>query len=229
MIGLPRLSARRRRRVRAARRQISNDRESGEGRSARLKCRTLRRNKNESEMSEMLDRSRRERHRQERRIRQKRRRGEMDVRADRAIIVRLVRRMLSWILLGRRRFGRRHAGDGGAACELFEMEVSERKDKLQRHRCKREPSAPPPIGTNPTHWQNASTPAYDSLQRSRSRAIHLSQKSCWPSINWLDCCSNVTTRGWPTMRPVASILQANHAFCDFFHQLSSGALALCRR
>ena len=152
--GLPRLSVRRRRRVRAARRQISNDRESGEGRSARLKRRTLRRDKNESEIAEMLDRSRRERHRQERRIRQERRRGEMDGRADRAIIVRLVRRMLKWILLGRRRFGRRHAGDGRAACELFEMDVSERKDKLQRHRCKREPSAPPPIGTNPTHQAN---------------------------------------------------------------------------
>jgi hypothetical protein len=53
----------------AAGRQISNDCESGEGRSARLKCRTLRRDKNESEIAEMLDCSRRERHRQERRIR----------------------------------------------------------------------------------------------------------------------------------------------------------------
>ena len=79
----------------------------------------------------------------------------MDVCADRAIIARLVRRMLSWILPGRRRFGRRHAGDGRAAYKLFEMDVSERKDKLQRHRYKREPSAPPPIGTNPTHWLNA--------------------------------------------------------------------------
>ena len=50
MMEVPRLSVRRRRRVRAARRQISNDRESGEGRSARLKCRTLRRDKNESEI-----------------------------------------------------------------------------------------------------------------------------------------------------------------------------------
>jgi hypothetical protein len=41
--------------LRAARRQISNDRESGEGRSARLKCRTLRRDKNKTEMAEMLD------------------------------------------------------------------------------------------------------------------------------------------------------------------------------
>src|SRR5215831_15349284 len=78
----------------------------------------------------------------------------MDGRADRAKIDSLVRRMLSWILLGRRRFRRRHARDGRAACELFEMEVSERKDKLQRHRCKREPSAPSPIGPNPTHQAN---------------------------------------------------------------------------
>ena len=155
MMGVPRLSVRRRRRVRAARRQISNDRESGEGRSARLKRRTLRRDKNESGKAEVLHRSRRERHRQQWRIRQERRRGEMDGRADRAKIVRLVRGMLKWILLGRRRFGRGHAGDGRAACKLFEMDVSERKDKLQRHRCKREPSAPPPIGTNPTHWLNA--------------------------------------------------------------------------
>src|SRR6516225_245999 len=76
----------------------------------------------------------------------------MNGRADRAKIVRLVRRMLSWILLGRGRFGRRHASNNGAACGLFEMNVSKRKDKLQRHRRKREPPAPPPLGTtNPTH------------------------------------------------------------------------------
>jgi hypothetical protein len=78
----------------------------------------------------------------------------MDSRADRAIVVRLVRRMLDWILLGQARFRRRNARDGGAACKLFEMEVSERKDKLQRHRCKGEPSAPLPIGTNPTQRTN---------------------------------------------------------------------------
>ena len=79
----------------------------------------------------------------------------MDRCADRAIVVRFVSGMLRWILLGRGRLGRRHSGDDGAACELFEMNVSERKGKLQRHRCKSEPTAPPPIGTNPTHWQNA--------------------------------------------------------------------------
>ena len=50
------LSVRARRHVRAARLQISNDdRKSGERRSARLKCRTLRRDKNEIEIAKMLD------------------------------------------------------------------------------------------------------------------------------------------------------------------------------
>ena len=71
--------------------------------------------------------------------------------ADRAIIVRFIRGMLSWILLGRGRRGRRHAGDDRAACELFEMDVSERKDKLQRHRCKREPTPTSLSGLSPTH------------------------------------------------------------------------------
>ena len=78
----------------------------------------------------------------------------MNCRADRAKIVRLVRRMVRRILLGRGRFRRRHARNGRAACELFEMNVSKRKGELQRHRRKGEPTAPPPIGTNRTHWQN---------------------------------------------------------------------------
>ena len=178
MMGVPRLSVRRRRRVRAARRQISNDRESGKWRSARLKRRTLRRDKNESGNAEVLDRSRRERHRQQWRIRQERCRGEMDGRADRAEIARLVRGMLKWILLGRGRFRRRNARDGRAAWELLEMDVSERKHKLQRHRCKREPTPTSLSGPSPTHWQNALTPAYDSLQRSRSQANTSGQKPC---------------------------------------------------
>ena len=92
-------------------------------------------------------------------------------RADRAKIARLFCRMLSWILLGRGRVGRRHAGDDGGACELFEMEVPERKGKLQRHRRKREPSAPPPIGTNLTHRQHAPTPASPSVSRNQSGAM----------------------------------------------------------
>src|ERR1700719_2853623 len=82
-----------------AKRQISNDQESGERRSARLKCRTLQRYKNYSEITEMLDCSRGERNRQKRRIRQVGRRGEMDITADRAKVVCLIRGMLRRILL----------------------------------------------------------------------------------------------------------------------------------
>jgi hypothetical protein len=86
----------------------------------------------------------------------------MDRRADRAKTARLVRRILI-SLLRRGRLGRRHAGDDRATCQLFEVDVPTRKDKLQRHRCKREPSAPPPIGTNPTHWQNAPSPSHRTV------------------------------------------------------------------
>jgi hypothetical protein len=34
------------------------------------------------------------------------------------------------------------------------MDVPERDDELQHHRCKREPRATPSIGTNPTHQAN---------------------------------------------------------------------------
>src|ERR1700756_5658740 len=66
--------------------------------------------------------------------------------------------MLNWVLLGPGRFRRRNARDRGAACELLEMDVSERKHKLQHLRCKREPTTPSPSGTHSTHWQNAPTP-----------------------------------------------------------------------
>jgi hypothetical protein len=140
----------------------------------------------------------------------------MDSRADRAIIVRLVRGMLNGILLGRGRLGRRYAGDGGAACELFEMDVSERKDKLQRHRCKREPTPAPLSGPSPTHWQNASTPAWDSLQRSRSRANTFRSKTLLASINWLDCCPNVTGRCRPTCAVSSTFCQRTTPFAISF-------------
>jgi hypothetical protein len=160
-----------RRRLRAARRQISNDRKSGEGRRAGLKRRPLRRDKNEIEITEMLDGSGRERHRQQRRIRQERGRSEMDGRADRAIIVSLAGRMLRRTMLGRRRFRCRYARDGGTGCELFEMDVSEREGKLQRHRCKREPSAPSSLGPNPTHQANRAKPTGINLSPDCRRAM----------------------------------------------------------
>jgi hypothetical protein len=146
----------------------------------------------------------------------------MDSRADRAIIVRLVRGMLNGILLGRGRLGRRYAGDGGAACELFEMDVSERKDKLQRHRCKREPTPAPLSGPSPTHWQNASTPAWDSLQRSRSRANTFRSKTLLASINWLDCCPNVTGRCRPTCAVSSTFCQRTTPFAISFATYQRG-------
>ena len=77
-----------RRRQKKARqcRKISNNR-SGERRSAGLKWRAPRHDENDSDASEMLDRSRNKRHRQLRRRRQERVRGEKDRGADRAIVV----------------------------------------------------------------------------------------------------------------------------------------------
>jgi hypothetical protein len=34
------------------------------------------------------------------------------------------------------------------------MDVTEREDKLQRHRCKRQPTPAPLFGPNPTHQAN---------------------------------------------------------------------------
>jgi hypothetical protein len=136
-----------------------------------LKRRPLRRDKREIVIAEMLDGSGRERHRQQRRIRQERGRGEMDGRADRAIIVSLAGRMLRGTILGRGRFRCRDARDGGVGCELFEMDVSEREGKLQRHRCKREPSAPSSLGPNPTHQANRAKPTGLNLSPDGRRAM----------------------------------------------------------
>ena len=103
--------------------------------------------------------------------------------------------MLSWILLGRERIGPR--GEG-AARQPLEMDVSARKDKLQRHRCKREPSAPPPIGTNPTHWQNAPTPRLEQCTAEPIRGNAFSLKTSLPSVNLAgllpECNSHRRTR-----------------------------------
>jgi hypothetical protein len=144
----------------------------------------------------------------------------MDSRADRAIIVRPVRGMLNWILLGRGRLRRRHAGDGGAACELFEVDVSKRKGKLQRHRCKREPTPTPLSGLSQTHWQNASTPAWDSLPRSRSRTNTFRSKTFLASLNWLDCCPNVTTPDRPTLRQIGTIFASEPRLLRFLSNTS---------
>src|SRR2546430_6507369 len=110
----------------------------------------------------------------------------MDGRANRAKIGRLVRRLRKWILLGRRRIGCRHAGDGRAACEFFEMDVSDRKDKLQRHRCKREPTPTALSGSSPTHWQTRQLPLRTVYSGADPGQIWSGQKSWLASINcWI--------------------------------------------
>ena len=146
----------------------------------------------------------------------------MDRRADRAKAARLVRRMLIWILLGRGRLGCCQARYDGAAWQFFEVDVSARKDKLQRYGCKSEPTAPPSVSTNPTHWQNAPAPDWNSLQRSRSRAIPPLQGTVPAGINWLDCCPNVTVTAelallfvsTDFLAPAASLQRAaQHSLC----------------
>jgi hypothetical protein len=101
----------------------------------------------------------------------------MDDRADRAMILRLVRRMVRRILLRRGRLGRRHAGNGRGACEAIEMDVSERKHKLQRYRGKRQPTSAPPIGPNPTHQANCPTNPR-SMYRRVARAQRHGNQNC---------------------------------------------------
>ena len=79
----------------------------------------------------------------------------MDDGADRAVIVGFVCRMSGWILMRGEGFGRGNAGKAAAgAAQVFEMNVPERDDELQHHRCNREPRATPSIGANPTHQAN---------------------------------------------------------------------------
>ena len=118
----------------------------------------------------------------------------MNSRADRAKVFSLICRMLRRISLGRGRFRRRHARDGGTACELFEMDVSKRKGELQRHRCNSEPTTPPPLGTNPTHWQNAPTPRLEQSIVEPIRGNAFGNENITAELNWLDCCPNVTVR-----------------------------------
>jgi hypothetical protein len=105
-------------------------------------------------MREMIGLAERKWRGQDRRIRKKRRRGEMNGGANRAVIVRLASRMPWRILMRGRGGGRGDTGDAITAREVIEMNVSERKDELQQHRCKRKPCAGSSIGTNQMHQAN---------------------------------------------------------------------------
>lgn len=135
--------------------KISNDRRSGERRSARLKGCSSRRDENDRNAIEMLDGLSDERYRQLRRLRQERIRGEKDGGADRAIIVGVIARLSRWNGLRRRRARGQDMNGGEAATGAVEMHVPERQHELQRQRGKRQATAKPPVGTNPTHQANA--------------------------------------------------------------------------
>jgi hypothetical protein len=130
---------------------------SGQRRRARLKSGSLWRDENKSDVIKMLDRLRNKRHRQLRCVRQERRRSQMDDRTNRAVIIRLVGRML-------RRSGRDDRGLCVRGCRggrgYVEMNVAEGEDKLQRHRRKRQPTRTPLPGSNPTH--HATLPSHPS-------------------------------------------------------------------
>ena len=128
--------------------KISNDRKSGEGRSARLEWRPSRGEKGGRCTIRVLDPANRKRHGQVRRLRQQRSRGTMDRGADRAVIVGVADRLLC-----RGRRGRRPSGSETAtgAPEVAQMNVAKRERDLQRQREQREPRASPQPCPHPPH------------------------------------------------------------------------------
>jgi hypothetical protein len=120
--------------------KISNDRRSGERRSARLEWRTSRGEKGSRSTIRVLDLAERKRHRQLWRLRQQRRRAQMDCGADRTIIVCITDR----VLRRRRSAGLPSRGrDSRSVLDVAEMDVSERQSDLNRQREQRESCASP--------------------------------------------------------------------------------------
>ena len=120
--------------------KISNDRRSGERRSARLEWRTSRGEKGGRNTIRVLNPANRKRHGQLRRLRQRRSRGEMNRGADRTIVVRIT----EWVLRGRRSAGLpSRGGDSRSVLDAAEMDVSERQGDLNRQREQRESRASP--------------------------------------------------------------------------------------
>jgi hypothetical protein len=120
--------------------KISNDRKSGEWRSARLEWRPSRGEKGDRYTIRVLEPANRKRHRQLRRLRQQRCRSKMDRGADRAVIVGVTDRLLC----RGRRGGRPSGGETAAGVpEVAQMDVAERERELQRQREQREPRASP--------------------------------------------------------------------------------------
>ena len=120
--------------------KISNDRRSGERRSARLEWRTSRGEKGGRNTIRVLNPANRKRHGQLRRLRQRRSRGEMNRGADRTIVVRIT----DWVLRGRRSAGLpSRGGNNRSVPDAPEMDVSERQGDLNCQREQRESRASP--------------------------------------------------------------------------------------
>jgi hypothetical protein len=120
--------------------KISNDRRSGERRSAGLEWRTSRGEKGGRNTIRVLDPANRKGQEQLRRLRQQRSRGEMNRGADRAIVVRIT----DWVLRGRRSAGLpSRGGNRRSVPDAPEMDVSERQGDLNRQREQRESRASP--------------------------------------------------------------------------------------
>jgi hypothetical protein len=161
----------------------------------------------------------------------------MDRGANRAIVVRFVSRVLNWILLGRGRLRRRHTGDSGAACELVEMNVPERKGKLQRYRCKRDPRAPTPIAPNPTHQANCfpartqypgRTKQQSTARRCASNAIETKRSRRSPIARklWRGCNRPISPKHTGASQPSVFVQRYNVALGGAIRKLPGRARKL---
>jgi hypothetical protein len=102
----------------------------------------------------MLDVLRNQRHRQLGRLRQERRCGEMNDRTNRAIVGRLIRRVLRGRRLRRRRAP---SGSNRGRClakNAVEVDVAERQRELHGQREQRQQGAEPLLRSKPSHQEN---------------------------------------------------------------------------
>ncbi len=112
--------------------KISNDRRSGERRSARLEQRSPRRGEIDGDGIKVLDQPRRKERRQLRRLRHERVGGKIDRRANRAVFVAIATRLLAGSALLRRVRCTRYGYPVTRATNAVEMDVPERQNELER-------------------------------------------------------------------------------------------------
>ncbi len=112
--------------------KISNDRRSGERRSARLEQRPPRRGEIDGDGIKVLDQPRRKECRQLRHLRDKGVRCEIDCGADRAVFVAIATRLLAGSVLLRRVRCTRYGYPITRATNAVEMDVAKRQKELER-------------------------------------------------------------------------------------------------